>query len=418
MRRLAIYGGKPLQGTLRVQGSKNAALPILAATLLTDEPCEVQNCPDLTDIQAAVDILTSLGAKVSYTANTVTVCALGAKGTSIQEDLMCRMRSSVMFLGPILCRCGKACISYPGGCALGARPIDLHLSSMTQLGVHFREEGSCICGQLEKQIPGTVTLMFPSVGATENLLLLSAISEGETLIVNPAREPEVVDLQNFLNCMGADIRGAGSDVIRVRGVKKLHGCTYKVIPDRIAAATFACAAASCGGDIQLTDVEPMHLSLFLETLREMGAEVDCSNDRLRIQMRKRPLAIRSVKTLPYPGFPTDIQPLLMAALLRSLGTTVFSETIFENRFQHVGEFLRMGAQIQVENMNAVVRGVKDIHGARVEASDLRGGAALAIAALSAQGKTSIGGLHYINRGYEDFASQLCALGADAVLTNE
>lgn len=418
MRRLAICGGKPLQGTLRVQGSKNAALPILAATLLTDEPCEVQNCPDLTDIHAAVEILTSLGAQVSYNANTVTVCALGAKGTSIQEDLMCRMRSSVMFLGPMLCRCGKACISYPGGCALGARPIDLHLSSMAQLGVRFHEEGACICGQLEKRTSGTVTLMFPSVGATENLLLLCAISEGETLIVNPAREPEVVDLQNFLNCMGADICGAGSDIIRIRGVKKLHGCSYKVIPDRIAAASFACATASCGGDVLLTHAEPMHLSLFLATLQEMGVTVDCGNDMLRIQMRQRPMAVRNVKTLPYPGFPTDIQPLLMASLLRCVGTTVFSETIFENRFKHVGEFLRMGAQIQVENMNAVVHGVKELHGARVEASDLRGGAALAIAALSAKGKTSIGGLHYINRGYENLASQLCALGADAAIIEE
>ena len=418
MRRLAIYGGKPLQGTLRVQGSKNAALPILAATLLTDEPCEVQNCPDLTDIHAAIEILTSLGAQVSYHANTVTVCALGAKGTSIQEELMRRMRSSVMFLGPMLCRCGKACISYPGGCALGARPIDLHLGAMEQLGVRFYEEGSCICGQLEKRTSGTVTLMFPSVGATENLLLLCAVSDGETLIVNPAREPEVVDLQNFLNCMGADIRGAGSDIIRIRGVKKLHGCSYKVIPDRIAAATFACAAAACGGDILLTHVEPMHLSLFLATLKEMGVVVNCDNETMHIQMHQRPIAVRNVKTLPYPGFPTDIQPLLMASLLRCVGTTVFSETIFENRFQHVGEFLRMGAQIQVENMNAVVHGVRELHGAHLEASDLRGGAALAIAALSVQGKSTIGGLDYINRGYENLASQLSTLGADAAILEE
>lgn len=416
MRRLSIYGSKPLNGTLRVQGSKNAALPILAATLLTDEPCEIHNCPDLTDIHAAIEILKTLGAQVFYDGNTVTVCAGGAAGSTIEEDLMCRMRSSMMFLGPMLCRCGNACISYPGGCALGARPIDLHLSSMEQLGVTFHEEGACICGKLEKIKPQTVTLMFPSVGATENLLLLCAISEGETLLVNPAREPEVVDLQNFLNCMGANIQGAGSDVIRICGVKKLHGCSYRVIPDRVTAATFACAASACGGDILLTHTEPSHLSLFLATLRDMGVQIDCQDDTMRIRMFQQPMAVRSVKTLPYPGFPTDMQPLLMAALLRCSGTCVFSETIFENRFKHVGEFLRMGAEIQVENMNAVLRGVKELHGATVEASDLRGGAALAIAALSARGRTSIGGLNYIERGYENLAAHLNALGADAEIT--
>lgn len=418
MCRLAIYGGKPLRGDVRIQGAKNAALPILAATLLTDETCEIRNCPDLTDIHATLEILESLGARVSYDGRTATVCAAGAEGTEIAEELMCRMRSSVIFLGSMLSRCGKARISYPGGCALGARPIDLHLDSMRRLGVEFHEEEGCICGERKAWKPQTVTLMFPSVGATENLLLLCAVSQGETLIVNPAREPEIVDLQNFLNCMGADIRGAGSDTIRIRGVSRLHGCSYTVIPDRIAAATYACAVTACGGDVLLNRAEPMHLCMFLTTLKEMGAQVDCSDQQIRVRMQQRPMAVRVVKTLPYPGFPTDIQPLLMAALLRSAGTTVFTETIFENRFKHVSEFLRMGAEICVENMNAVVRGVPELHGAKVEASDLRGGAALAIAGLSARGRTSIGGLCYIQRGYENLEAHLCSLGADAEITED
>lgn len=413
MRRLVIYGGKPLFGTIPVQGSKNAALPILAATLLTDDVCEIRNCPDLTDIHAAIQILKSLGARVSFDGNVVTVCAAGADKAMICDDLMSRMRSSVMFLGPILSRCKQASITYPGGCALGARPIDLHIRSMQKLGVEFHEKGESICARLEQLKPQTVTLMFPSVGATENLLLLCAVAKGETQIINAAREPEVVDLQNFLNAMGAEIRGAGTDVIHIRGVSSLHGCSHTVIPDRIAAATYACATVACGGDVLLTGMEPMHLSMFLAILREMGVETDVQGEQLRIRMCQRPLAAGTVKTLPYPGFPTDMQPLLMAALLKGIGTTMFTETIFENRYKHVGEFLRMGADVQVENMNAVVRGVSELHGAKVEASDLRGGAALAIAGLSARGKTSIGGLSHVERGYENFAENLRALGADA-----
>ncbi len=413
MRRLVIYGGKPLYGTIGVQGSKNAALPILAATLLTDEVCEIRNCPDLTDIHAAIQILQSLGARVSYHGDVVTVCAAGANKSIICDDLMCKMRSSVMFLGPILSRFKQARITFPGGCALGARPIDLHISSMQKLGVEFREEGESICARMDRLRPQTVTLMFPSVGATENLLLLCAVSSGETQIINAAREPEVVDLQNFLNAMGADIRGAGTDVIHIRGVASLHGCTHRVIPDRIAAATYACATVACGGNVLLTRVEPAHLSMFLAILREIGAETEVRDEQLRIRMRQRPIAPGTIKPLPYPGFPTDMQPLLMAALLKGTGTAMFTETIFENRFKHVHEFLRMGADIRVENMNAVVRGVSGLHGAKVEALDLRGGAALAIAGLSARGKTSLGGLSHIERGYENLTENLRALGADA-----
>lgn len=413
MRRLTIYGGKPLRGEISVQGSKNAALPILAATLLTDEVCEIRNCPDLTDLHAAIEILENLGVRVSYDGTTVTTMACGANGSVIAEPLMRQMRSSVMFLGSILSRCGRACISYPGGCALGARPIDLHLQTMRRLGAVFQEEGGVIHAQLEKLLPQTVTLMFPSVGATENLLLLCAVSQGETVIVNPAREPEVVDLQNFLNAMGADICGAGSDAIRIRGVPRLHGCSYEVIPDRVEAATYACAALACGGNVLLRKAEPRHLQMLLSALEDAGASVAVNGEEIQIGMDRRPMAVGNIRTLPYPGFPTDMQPLFMAALLKSMGTTMFTETMFEHRFGQVGEFLRMGADIRIEQCTAVVRGVSGLHGASVEASDLRGGAALAIAALSARGRTDIGGVSYIERGYENLAGKLRMLGADA-----
>lgn len=415
MRRLVIYGGKPLRGTIPIQGSKNAVLPILAAALLCDEVCEIRNCPDLTDVHTAIRILRSLGVSAEWKGGVATVCAAGRVRSVIDGELMSAMRSSVMFLGSLLGRCKTAEITYPGGCALGARPIDLHLRSMQKLGVDFREKGERIDAKLERFAPQTVTLMFPSVGATENLMMLCAVSDGETRIVNAACEPEIVDLQNFLNAMGAKIRGAGTDTICVSGVKSLHGCRYTVIPDRIAAATYACAAVACGGDVSLTGVCAEHLSILLTILKEAGAGVWINGDTLRLQMNRRPMAVGAVKTLPYPGFATDMQPPVMAALLKSSGTTLFTETIFENRFRHVQEFVRMGAEIQVENMNAMVRGVRELYGASVEAADLRGGAALAVAGLSARGVTSVGGLSHIERGYENLAENLRALGADVVI---
>ena len=411
MEKIYISGGKPLMGQIKIQGSKNAVLPILAATLLTDDTCVIKNCPDLTDVRASFDILKSLGCKVSYNGETATINTASAFKTKISDELMQTMRSSVMFLGALLGKCKKACISYPGGCALGARPIDIHLDNMRRLGVSLQESGECINCVLEKFIPQKITLMFPSVGATENLMLLCAISEGETILLNVAREPEIVDLQNFLNSMGADIKGAGTDVIQINGVRKLHGCTYTVISDRIVAATFACGVVACGGEVILSDTVPEHLQIFISVLRDMGAEIYEEKNKLYVKMFRRPKPIPSVKTLPYPGFPTDIQPLLMAAVLKAEGTSVFSETIFENRFKHVGEFLRMGADIKVEGMNAIVRG-RNIHGAKVHAADLRGGAALVIAGLSCDGETVVDNIRYINRGYENIAESFKNLGGD------
>lgn len=418
MRRLSIYGGKPLKGQLRIQGSKNSVLPILAAALLTEDTCEIKNCPDLTDVRAAFEILRNLGCSVDYDGETALVHTAEADGTVIPNELMRKMRSSVMFLGAILGRFGHACISYPGGCELGARPIDIHLRALTRLGVEMREDGGYIRCLLREYMPQTITFMFPSVGATENVMLLCAVSPGETVLVNPAREPEIVDLQNFLNCMGADILGAGTDCIRIRGVKRLHGCSYTVIPDRIAAATYACAAAACGGEILLTRTEPMHLRMFLSVLRDMGTEVKTENEAIWIAADGRPEAVPLVKTLPYPGFPTDIQPLLMAAMLKAKGSTVFNETIFENRFKHVGEFLRMGADVRIEGMNAIVHGVRRLHGAEVQAADLRGGAGLVIAGLSAEGRTFLTGAEHICRGYVKIDEAFRQLGARVEWTED
>ena len=411
MRRLAIYGGRPLQGELKVQGAKNAALPILAATLLTDEDCEIANCPDLTDVHAAIEILQSLGARVSYDGSTARISPSGIRHCEICEELTLKMRSSIMFLGPMLRRCSTASIGYPGGCALGERPINLHIQALKRLGVEIAEDEFGIRAKIQKFQPRILTLAFPSVGATENIMMFCAVSQGETLIYHPAREPEIVDLQNFLNAMGADIQGAGGDVIHIRGVAKLHGARYVVMPDRIAAATYACGVVACGGDILLKNAVAGHLPVFLDCLRNMGAEVILP-DSIGIRMHGRPFAVGHIRTEPYPGFPTDIQPLMMAATLKARGTTAFTETIFENRLCHVNEFLKMGAEIETENCTAVVRGVSNLSGTTVHASDLRGGAALAIAALSACGRSDIEGLCYIERGYEKFVPSLRALGGD------
>ncbi len=415
MRRIRVSGGRPLRGEVTVQGSKNSVLPILAATLLTEEPCEIKNCPDLTDVRVALEILEALGCQTTYDGRTAVINPSSARGTVIPDVLMRRMRSSVMFLGAILGRNRTARIGYPGGCELGARPIDIHLRAISRLGGSLHEDGGYIHCRMERYLPQTITLMFPSVGATENVMMLCTLLPGETVLVNPAREPEIVDLQNFLNCMGADVIGAGSDCIRIRGVRKLHGCSYSVISDRIVAATYACGLAACGGEVLLDCVETEHMRLFLAMLQDMGIQLREEEERLWLKSRGRPNAIPLVKTLPYPGFPTDMQPLLMAALLKSRGSTVFNETIFENRFRHAGEFLRLGGDVQVEGISAIVHGVNRLHGADVCASDLRGGAGLIIAALGAEGKTQIEGIEHIERGYVSIADSFQKLGGDVVL---
>ncbi len=418
MQKLIINGGNPLFGQVEIQGAKNSVLPILAACFLTEEPCVIENCPNLSDVKVAFEILRNLGCNVEYKDNVAYVSSKGEVGYSIPDSLMRRMRSSVMFLGAIIGRCGRACISYPGGCELGARPIDIHLKALTELGCILQEEGGYINCTLEKFVPKTISFTFPSVGATENILLLSAVSQGETILVNPAREPEIVDLQNFLNSMGAKIQGAGTDCIKIEGVKKLYGCRYSVMPDRIVTATYACGCVACGGEVCLLKAEPKHCHMLLSVLKGMGADIRECRDSVEIGMKKRAKAVPYLKTLPYPGFPTDMQGPLMASLLTAEGTSVICETIFENRFKHVGEFVRMGADIRVDGTNAVIRGVKSIHGAEIEAADLRGGAALVIGGLCAQGQTCLSKTMYIDRGYEDICKDFRDLGGNIKYSDE
>ena len=413
---ISVNGRRKLRGGTRVQGSKNAALPCLTACLLCDKgECCLRNCPCLTDVENTVEILEGLGCRCicGEDCGTVRVRGETAYGTHIDGERMNRMRSSILFMGAMLSRMGEASIGYPGGCELGARPIDLHLNAFRKLGVHIEEDGGAIHCRVKSHLKGgNVSLLCPSVGATENIMLLMARSKGETVIRNAAREPEIVDLQNLLNAMGARIRGAGSDVIVINGVNALSGADYNLMSDRIVAATYMAAVAGCGGEIELENVNPEHLSICIWVLREMGAAVKCEEGRAVVSMDGRPRSVKTIKTLYYPGFPADAQPMFMSALSVARGTTVFVESIFENRFRHAAELVKMGADINVNMCQATVRGRESLRGAEVKAFDLRGGAAMAVGGAIAEGTTVIRGISHINRGYEDIVRDLKNLGAD------
>ena len=411
MKRLAISGGKKLNGEVLCQGSKNAALPILAATVLNPDKCELTNCPDLKDVSSALRIITHLGGKTAYSDYTATVNAADIHKFEIGEELMASMRSSVLFLGPMLSRLKQAVISYPGGCSIGLRPIDLHIKAFRQMGVSVEEIGGKIYCKVEKIVPTRINLIFPSVGATENIMLLAAVSEGETVVLNAAREPEICDLQNFLNAMGAKISGAGTETIRILGVEKLKEVKYNIMSDRIFAATCLCAVASCGGDVVLKNINPDHISLILSMLAGAGCGISSGHNYIRIRCNERLRGLGKIMTSPYPGFPTDAQALFMSALSAADGTTVFVENIFESRYKHVPELIKMGADIIVDGRLAAVTGCNYIQGASVEAQDLRGGAALVIAGLSAIGDTVISGVSHIDRGYEHIEETFSQLGA-------
>lgn len=413
-----IEGGHPLDGSVRIHGAKNSVLPILAACLLAPGECVIHNCPELSDVRASLDILRRLGCRAERQGEAVVVDASAPTGWEVPDALMREMRSSVIFLGAILGRMGRAELCAPGGCELGPRPIDLHLSGLRELGAEIREEGGFLHCRAPRLRGREVVLRMPSVGATENLMLAACGCEGTTVISNAAREPEVVDLQDFLNACGARVFGAGSSSVSIEGGRKLHGCTYRVMPDRIAAATYLCAAASAGGDIYLRGAEERHLATVTAALREAGCAVTADGAGIRAVCRERLRAVGPVQTAPYPGFPTDAQAVLMAALLRSRGATVFEENIFENRYRHVDELIRMGASIRVSGRVAVVTGVERLHGAPVRCTDLRGGAALCVAALAAEGETRVSQICHIDRGYEDLARDLRALGADAERVDE
>lgn len=413
MKVLLIEGGHPLSGSVRIQGAKNSVLPILAATVLAHGTCTVHNCPDLTDVFHTLDILRCLGCRVDREGDTVTVDASAPTGFSIPDDLMREMRSSVIFLGPILGRMGRAELSYPGGCELGPRPIDLHLHALRALGAQVSEQSGRLL--FSGRLTGAdVTLSLPSVGATENAMLAAVCADGVTTITNAAREPEIVDLQTFLNAMGADVRGAGSSVISVRGGSPLHGGEHTVMADRIVCATYLSAVASAGGEGELTGADWRQLSPVTTVLAEAGCAVRSTEDTIHIAAPRRLRATRQIRTAPYPGFPTDAQALVMAALCKAEGATVFVENMFDSRYRHVDELARMGADIRVEGRVAVVYGVPRLTGARVRSTDLRGGAALAVAALGAEGESVISNLAHIDRGYASLEKDLEALGGHVI----
>lgn len=413
MGKIIINGGRRLNGSIPVHGSKNSVLPILAATLAGSGQSIIENCPSLLDTSAACDILMHLGCRVKREDQAVIIDNNGADENKIPDPLMRKMRSSIMFLGAILARNGSAVISFPGGCELGPRPIDLHIGALRKMGVHISEEGGNLyCRCPHGLIGAEVSLAIPSVGATENVMLAAVRAKGETHIINAAKEPEIEDLQWFLNKMGAKVYGAGSGNIRIVGVEKLTGASHRIIPDRIVAITYILACAAAGGYCKIENINPSHIISVLSELKEMGLDMSVAKDSITVNSNARMKAPRLIRTAYYPGFPTDAQALMMALACICDGSSLFIETVFQNRFRHVSELLRMGANIQVEQRVAVVEGVDKLWGADVEATDLRGGAALMIAALSASGQTVIDKIDYIDRGYERPEDVLGSAGAD------
>lgn len=412
MQKLIIQGGRRLEGELSVQGAKNSALPILAATLLCDGTNVLENCPKLSDVYAACRILTRLGCRCEMQDRTVRVQVNPISSWEIPEQLMREMRSSIIFLGAVLGRMGTCALGYPGGCELGPRPIDLHLQALQRMGVKIHEENGVLHCRAPKGLHGAkIHLQFPSVGATENILLAAVLARGETVISNAAREPEIMDLAEYLRACGAKITGDGSGTIRIRGVPKLCGCTYRIMPDRIAAATWLAAAAATGGELTLRDVRAAEMESILDVFEQMHCRISCTDECIHFSAGAPLRSVRCIRTMPYPGFPTDAQAILMAPLCKACGTTLVEETIFENRFRHVDALVKMGADIQVAGRAAVIKGVPHLHGAKVRATDLRGGAALLIAALGAAGTTEITEICHIDRGYDCPEVLLRSIGA-------
>ncbi|MFY9189038.1 MAG: UDP-N-acetylglucosamine 1-carboxyvinyltransferase [bacterium] len=410
MDKFLITGGKPLQGSVRIAGAKNATLPIMAASLLCPGSSEIKEVPNLRDVHMMKEILPLLGAKIESGPGWCRVNAAKVASSQVPERLMREMRSSVFLMGALLGRLRKVKVSYPGGCAIGPRPIDLHLKGLAALGAQISERYGYIMAEARTLQGADIHLDFPSVGATENIMLAAVRAQGVTVIRNAAKEPEVVDLQNFLNKMGACIRGAGTDTIKVEGVDKLKPASHSIIPDRIEAGTFMVAAAMTGGHIRLENVIAEHTEPVAAKLREAGVTVDTVGGHIEVQSEGQLKAV-DVKTLPYPGYPTDMQPQTMAMLSCAQGTSVVIENIFTNRFKHVDELRRMGAQISIEGRAAVIRGVERLSGAAVEASDLRAGVALVLAGLAAEGQTTVDHVYHIDRGYDGLEQKLLALGA-------
>ncbi|MCR4429749.1 MAG: UDP-N-acetylglucosamine 1-carboxyvinyltransferase [Tepidanaerobacteraceae bacterium] len=405
-----IEGGRKLSGTVKISSAKNAVLPVIAASLLTEAECVIEDAPELEDVRVMKEVLISLGAKITCDENSIKINASHIDSYEAPYDLVRKMRASFLVMGPLLARQGKARISMPGGCAIGSRPIDLHLKGFASLGAEIELGHGFVEARCEKLRGATIYLDFPSVGATENIMMAASLAEGQTILENAAKEPEIIDLANFLNSMGAHIRGAGTDLIKIEGVSRLKGISYTVIPDRIEAGTFLVAGAITGGEIILENVVSEHLKPVIAKLIECGARIVEEPDGLRVIGDGRPLP-SDVKTLPYPGFPTDMQAQIMAFLSLAKGTSMIIETVFENRFMHVEELKRMGARIKIEGRSAVVEGVEKLSGAPVKATDLRAGAALILAGLAAEGTTTVMNAHHVERGYVDIVGKLSSLGA-------
>lgn len=419
MENLIISGGIRLDGKTRLQGSKNSSLPILAACAAVNGISVIHNCPRITDVDIAVAILERLGCKVSREGGTVTVDSGDINCSAIPEELMSEMRSSIIFLGALLARFGRGSATLPGGCEIGLRPIDMHIAAFRSMGVVIEESsGSMECTAPNGLAPCRISLSFPSVGATENIILASLAAKGETVITNAAREPEIKDLADFLNECGAKIIGAGQSVIRIYGGRRLTGAEHRVIPDRIVASTYMACAAVTGGRAVVTEVEREHLAPVVPVFEGCGCKIDFANGEMSVTAPKRAERIKYLRTMPYPGFPTDSQALVTAVAATARGTSIISERVFENRFRHVPELIKMGADIRVEDSCvAVVEGVPSLHGAKVTASDLRGGSALIAAALGARGESVIDGVRHVLRGCEDVCGNLSRLGADIKVIN-
>lgn len=407
-----IKGGNKLFGTVRVDGAKNAILPALSATILSNGINILKDVPDLRDVWVMIDILKSVGCKVSKEGSVVTVDSSSLNTHIVPEHLVREMRSSFVVMGAMLARLGKVDICYPGGCEIGLRPIDLHIKGLKQLGVNIIEEYGFLHASSDKITGAEIQLDIPSVGATQNIMFASLFAEGTTIIRNAAKEPEIVYLQKYLNAMGAKIKGAGTNIVRIDGVKKLNPIEFDIMPDRIVGGTYLTACAMSGGSIEVENVEPEHIQSVISKLRECGCILRVEKNKIYIMSSGNIKAIDTIRTQPYPGFPTDMQAQFMALLTKANGTSIITETVFENRFKHVEELTKMGADIRIDGRVAIIKGVKRLTGANVLAKDLRGGAALVIAGLVAEGDTIIEGVKHIDRGYDGLEKKLMYLGAD------
>lgn len=412
MEKFIIKSNGPLEGTISVNGAKNAVLPIMAATLLTSGECFLENVPNLRDVRFMKEVITHFGGEFEdINNNEKRICVKEILTSEAPYELVQKMRASFFVMGPLLAKTGVARVSLPGGCAIGARPVDLHLKGFAALGAEIHQGQGFIEAKTDKLIGSTIYLDFPSVGATENIMMAATLAEGETVIENAAEEPEIIDLSNFLNKMGAKVRGAGTDTIRITGVKELKGTRHEIIPDRIETGTYMVAAAITKGDVIVENIVPAHIKPVIAKLKECGVDLDINEDSIRVNAKNIKKSV-DLTTLPYPGFPTDMQAQFMSLMTVLNGTSVINETVFENRFMHIPELVRLGANIKIEGHSAIVRGTNELEGSEVVATDLRAGAALVLAGLVAKGETHVNSIYHIDRGYEKLEVKLGKLGAD------